>query len=598
MVILTGCVPSCRQRVNAPNVPSLAPIREIDWTGTGGFLEWGQTGDGFFGISVKDILMTWTWAGETLTRGEDVKLPRVLDVIVLPHGEYLACRAPGVSGEPWPLVWGSCATNEIIREWPVPQNWYYRLIGSSPNRRFAAVLLEAKTSISRRVGIFDIASGDLHYIADYQGMEPCTAGWITVSNDGKHIATAGWGNGISLFDVDAKALKWFKSLKGMGITNLSEVEFSPDGETLYAADTGGESIYAFETLTGEVKHQWHATAAGNARRGPRISCFAVSPDGNWLAAGMGPTAPAGEVFLFDVNNPGSTPTLFRHGSSTILIVSFSSDSKHLASVAGGKIKIWAVNPQENQVMQDANANVIGIVNETGRLVERYEYTPHGERTIYGRLRVLSDVEEAATWANDALLTYPQLTSARICDTIPVSLCEFGWQGLRHDPVSGLIDNRGRMYSPRLARFMQRDPAGYWDINGLGVGGNGPTGVHAKDVVVGGHVYKGYEVNYVLWGALTRLCHDPVRSLYVMKLYKEVGVLTGQVRGAEMQFWWFWAGYFGWPDIGWQPRGHAVINASLNNIHVPRPIWRGKVEVGKVQGVTVGTGTDGMFQIPD
>ena len=117
-------------------------------------------------------------------------------------------------------------------------------------------------------------------------------------------------------------------------------------------------------------------------------------------------------------------------------------------------------------MQDANYNVIGVVNESGRLVERYEYTPHGERTVYGRLRVLSDVEEAAKWANDAVLTYPQLTSARICDTIPVSLCEFGWQGLRHDPVSGLIDNRGRMYSPTLARFMQRDPAGYRDGTNL------------------------------------------------------------------------------------------------------------------------------------
>jgi hypothetical protein len=33
-------------------------------------------------------------------------------------------------------------------------------------------------------------------------------------------------------------------------------------------------------------------------------------------------------------------------------------------------------------MQDANYNVLGIASRTGRLIERYEYTPYGERTVY------------------------------------------------------------------------------------------------------------------------------------------------------------------------------------------------------------------------
>jgi hypothetical protein len=33
-------------------------------------------------------------------------------------------------------------------------------------------------------------------------------------------------------------------------------------------------------------------------------------------------------------------------------------------------------------MQDANWNVLGIVNSTGVLGERYEYTPYGQRTVY------------------------------------------------------------------------------------------------------------------------------------------------------------------------------------------------------------------------
>ena len=33
-------------------------------------------------------------------------------------------------------------------------------------------------------------------------------------------------------------------------------------------------------------------------------------------------------------------------------------------------------------MQDANYNVLGIVESDGDLKERYEYTPYGQRTIY------------------------------------------------------------------------------------------------------------------------------------------------------------------------------------------------------------------------
>ena len=33
-------------------------------------------------------------------------------------------------------------------------------------------------------------------------------------------------------------------------------------------------------------------------------------------------------------------------------------------------------------MQDSNFNVLGIVDATGTLVERYEYTSYGRRTVF------------------------------------------------------------------------------------------------------------------------------------------------------------------------------------------------------------------------
>jgi len=127
-----------------------------------------------------------------------------------------------------------------------------------------------------------------------------------------------------------------------------------------------------------------------------------------------------------------------------------------ASNPGAKQTFWA--------MHDANYNVIGIVNESGRQVERYEYTPYGQRTIYGRQTILSDNDEATKWSNDATLTYPQLTPAKITGIAgaPFALNDFGHQGLMHDTATGLIYNRRRMYSPSLMRMIQEDPEGYID----------------------------------------------------------------------------------------------------------------------------------------
>ena len=44
-------------------------------------------------------------------------------------------------------------------------------------------------------------------------------------------------------------------------------------------------------------------------------------------------------------------------------------------------------------LHDANYNVTGLVDARGNLVERYEYTPYGQRTIYSRGWLLADVTD-------------------------------------------------------------------------------------------------------------------------------------------------------------------------------------------------------------
>jgi len=90
---------------------------------------------------------------------------------------------------------------------------------------------------------------------------------------------------------------------------------------------------------------------------------------------------------------------------------------------------WSYDFTPLWAMQDANYNVIGLVNESGRQVERYEYTPYGERTIYGRQYLLYDREEAADWPNDPLLTTVQLTSTKMNPVVslPLILNDIGFQ---------------------------------------------------------------------------------------------------------------------------------------------------------------------------
>jgi RHS repeat-associated protein len=87
---------------------------------------------------------------------------------------------------------------------------------------------------------------------------------------------------------------------------------------------------------------------------------------------------------------------------------------------------------------DANFNVTSLVDESGNMVERYAYSPYGERTVLD-----------ADWSADA-------------DGVSDVNNALGHQGLHLDTESTLYYNRNRYYSPTLGRFTTRDPLGYVD----------------------------------------------------------------------------------------------------------------------------------------
>jgi RHS repeat-associated protein len=108
--------------------------------------------------------------------------------------------------------------------------------------------------------------------------------------------------------------------------------------------------------------------------------------------------------------------------------------------------------------QDANWNVLGIVNSSGVLTERYEYSAYGLRSPY-----------ISAGSNDPFCTAATIASMRFNagGTIePWALCEVGHQGLMHDEEDGTVYNRVRYLSTWLNKFLSEDPIGNTDNNNL------------------------------------------------------------------------------------------------------------------------------------
>ncbi len=112
---------------------------------------------------------------------------------------------------------------------------------------------------------------------------------------------------------------------------------------------------------------------------------------------------------------------------------------------------------------DPMFSLLGLVDASGDLVERYELDPYGHRQVFGPAD-----------ANDTTLTLALNSPARVeADTVeqPYALTDVSHQGLPLDENTGLLYNRARYRNPATGRFISRDPLGYPD------GMNGYAGWH-------------------------------------------------------------------------------------------------------------------------
>jgi RHS repeat-associated protein len=99
--------------------------------------------------------------------------------------------------------------------------------------------------------------------------------------------------------------------------------------------------------------------------------------------------------------------------------------------------------------QDARCDVVAVTNAAGAVVERRRFDDFGRVEVRG-------------------------AGGAVVAPSPSEL-EYGFQGRRFDPETGLVFFRARYYSPETGRFVQRDPV--WDAGNVGgqytFCGNGP-----------------------------------------------------------------------------------------------------------------------------
>ena len=114
-----------------------------------------------------------------------------------------------------------------------------------------------------------------------------------------------------------------------------------------------------------------------------------------------------------------------------------------------------VQTENYHYLHDVLGSVIGLVDDSGELVERYTYDPYGKVFI-------EKWDAAANGGNGAWAASETDCGSSTCGKLTVSLIgnPFLWIGHRYDAAVGLYATLYRTYSPTLGRWLQRDPIEY------------------------------------------------------------------------------------------------------------------------------------------
>jgi WD40 repeat protein len=229
-------------------------------------------------------------------------------------------------------VWNA-DTGKLARELSRKQFGVQGLSFAARNNLLASIAIQGEEVIS----LWNAADGKLVRELKQENGQRTGSGSVSLSRDGRRLASLGSGNAITLWDVErGKEIRRISSAEEEGVSWF-RVVLAPDASTV-AVLGRDNSLSLYATATGKLLHKFETLGIvrDEAMLVPESAAFA--PDGRYLAAiGADST-----LHLWEIAT-GKEVRKFETGQGWIGSIAFSPDGRALAS--GGidtTIMLWDV----------------------------------------------------------------------------------------------------------------------------------------------------------------------------------------------------------------------------------------------------------------
>jgi WD40 repeat protein len=297
---------------------------------------------------------------------------------------------------------------------------------------------------------------------------------LAFADGGGMLATADLSGGVKLWDVSRRSLADVLQPSTAGLTSVTAVAASPDGQTIaFGGLEDSKKQYLIE-LWNIARRQTIATLP--ADEGVTITALALSPDGDLLASGSGDYT----VKLWDLRDGGALlDTMTGHLGYAVNQVAFSPDSAALASAGNdGSVVLW--DARGNTLDGRTNPSIATAFSPDGHLLA-VGVAPPGQPAVVAlysmptRTRVATLVPGNGIRLVTALAFSPdgEVLAAALADS-PLSTVQL-WNVASHRLIGAIQTrqapfNRGLAFSPNGRLLATSSPMGpvvrLWDTTRL------------------------------------------------------------------------------------------------------------------------------------
>jgi len=284
-------------------------------------------------ISPSGEIYRWDW--NDLSRQPRISSFQAQLMVVMSN-ERLAYIPVGINDV---LIISNLQGNEELKRLSLGMDTACRQLRASSDGRYAvAVIATGYSGKQIQLAVIDPDSGITQPVMIKMPEEGLKPNDVSVSNDGKIIAAVGGADKGWLFVADTSNEEPGSRHFIEDCNGLNKVALSPDGQTVYAAESG-RFVYVFDIVAEKLVRKLEIDKYKTPANYPQtISCVQVSPDGRLIAAASSPKTKA---WIWDCKT-GEKIITISTGHFSTSSMAFSPDSSLLAGadLTNKPIKVW------------------------------------------------------------------------------------------------------------------------------------------------------------------------------------------------------------------------------------------------------------------